>query len=123
MIGHNLAPAAVVTSALGSSTLSNASAFGRDLGTVNGYVVDDDTTRETREVTDDLGSDLGIKDWYSMHLMNICEGTYTPNATVSGAGLRATACTNMTTMCMLSPIRSRAFLAVRNFRLQSNSPF
>ena len=46
-----------------------------------------------------LASDLGIKQWYSMHMMDMCEGTYTPNATASGTKLNVTSCTNVTTMC------------------------
>lgn len=45
-----------------------------------------------------LAAELGIKQWYSMHLMDMCEGTYTPNATASGTKLNVTSCTNVTTM-------------------------
>jgi len=48
-----------------------------------------------------FATELGIKQWYSMHLMDMCEGTYTPNATASGAKLNVTSCTNVTAMCKI----------------------
>jgi hypothetical protein len=53
------------------------------------------------DVADTLAAELGIKQWYSMHLMNMCEGTYTPNATASGTQLNVSACTSPTAMCTM----------------------
>jgi len=41
---------------------------------------------------------LGIKQWYSLHLMDLCEGTYTPNATHKNAHLNVSTCSNQTAM-------------------------
>lgn len=51
------------------------------------------------DAADKLASELGIKQWYSMHMLDMCEGTYTPNATATSAQLNVTSCTNMTAMC------------------------
>lgn len=50
-------------------------------------------------IADKVAKTLGLKDWYSLHLMDMCEGTYTPNATANGAGLNVSSCTNQTAMC------------------------
>ncbi|KAB8292445.1 hypothetical protein EYC80_008166 [Monilinia laxa] len=49
-------------------------------------------------IADKVAKTLGIQDWYSLHLMDMCEGTYTPNATANGAGLNVSSCTNQTAM-------------------------
>lgn len=38
------------------------------------------------DLADGLAKELGIKEWYSLHVMNMCEGNYSPNATVKHAG-------------------------------------
>ncbi|APA13769.1 hypothetical protein sscle_11g085390 [Sclerotinia sclerotiorum 1980 UF-70] len=50
------------------------------------------------EIADKLAEKLGIQEWYSMHLMDTCEGSYTPNATAKGAGYNVSSCTNATAM-------------------------
>lgn len=42
---------------------------------------------------DKLAKKLGIHQFYSLHLMDACEGDFTPNATVPGAGYNVTNCT------------------------------
>jgi hypothetical protein len=49
-------------------------------------------------VADKLAKELGIKQWYSLHLMDLCEGTYAPNATERGANLNVSTCSNQTAM-------------------------
>ena len=49
-------------------------------------------------MADKLAKELGIKQWYSLHLMDLCEGTYTPNATEKGANLNVSTCSNQTAM-------------------------
>jgi len=55
------------------------------------------------EVADKLAADLGIKQWYSLHLLDMCEGVYTPNATARGAWYNATSCTNKTAIYHFDP--------------------
>jgi len=50
------------------------------------------------DVADKLAKELGIKQWYSLHLMDMCEGTYAPNATEKGAALNVSTCSNQTAM-------------------------
>jgi hypothetical protein len=53
------------------------------------------------DVTDAIAKELGIKEWYSLHLMDMCEGTYKPNATAKGAAKNVSRCSNQTAMCKL----------------------
>jgi hypothetical protein len=45
-------------------------------------------------VADQLAKELGIKQWYSLHILDVCEGTFTPNATIAKAGYNVTGCTS-----------------------------
>ncbi|KAK6598180.1 SUR7 family protein pun1-like protein 1 [Botrytis cinerea] len=57
------------------------------------------------EIADKLAETLGIEEWYSLHLMDMCQGYYTPNATSKGAGFNVSSCTNQTAMCWPSAIQ------------------
>ncbi|CAM1511340.1 Fc.00g088530.m01.CDS01 [Cosmosporella sp. VM-42] len=48
----------------------------------------------TGNIADELAKTLGISEWYSLHVMDACEGTYKPNASSPGAGLNTTNCTD-----------------------------
>jgi len=50
------------------------------------------------DIADKLAEELGIHQWYSLHLMNLCEGTYAPNATAKHAKKNVTKCTKQTAM-------------------------
>jgi len=58
----------------------------------------DDLNEIVGEVADKLAGELGISQWYSFHLLDMCEGTYKPNATAKGANKNITHCTNQTAM-------------------------
>ena len=45
------------------------------------------------KILDKLSEELGIKQFYSLHALNTCEGDFTPNATTPGAGFNVTNCT------------------------------
>lgn len=45
------------------------------------------------DIADKLAKALGIKQFYSLHLSDMCEGDFTPNATDANAGFNATKCT------------------------------
>jgi hypothetical protein len=55
------------------------------------------------DITDKLAEKLGIHQWYSLHMTDMCMGTYSPKATAKGASKNVSSCTNMTAMCMLIP--------------------
>jgi hypothetical protein len=42
---------------------------------------------------------LGIHEFYSFHLMNMCMGYYSPNGTAESAHKNVTGCTHRTAMC------------------------
>jgi len=58
----------------------------------------DDLNDIVGDVADKLAGELGISQWYSIHLMDMCEGMYKPNATEKGAHKNITHCTNQTAM-------------------------
>ncbi|KAB5572552.1 SUR7 protein [Coniochaeta sp. 2T2.1] len=45
------------------------------------------------DIADKLADKLGIKEFYSLHVMDACEGDFTPNVTTPGAGYNVTNCT------------------------------
>ncbi|KAG9237796.1 actin cortical patch SUR7/pH-response regulator pali [Amylocarpus encephaloides] len=50
------------------------------------------------DIVDKLSQKIGIKQFYSLHLMNRCEGNYKPNATDPSASKNVTKCSNQTAM-------------------------
>lgn len=69
---------ATATAALGSLESSAASILG-DVGD---------------DVADKLADELGIEQFYTLHIMDLCQGDYEPNATASGAWMNVTECTS-----------------------------
>ncbi|KAF5006193.1 hypothetical protein FDECE_7416 [Fusarium decemcellulare] len=47
----------------------------------------------TGDIADELADTLGVSEWYSIHVMTTCDGSYKPNATSPGAGYNVTNCT------------------------------
>jgi hypothetical protein len=45
------------------------------------------------DVADKLASELGIEQFYSVHVLDLCQGNYAPNATAENARLNLTSCT------------------------------
>ncbi|VUC27912.1 unnamed protein product [Clonostachys rosea] len=43
-------------------------------------------------IVDEVADKIGISDWYSIHVMNGCEGSFQPNGTVKSASLQTTNC-------------------------------
>jgi hypothetical protein len=107
-LGHDLIP--TTTSSSGSSPTSTSSGIGSSFSNLAHNVTDTiegDLDGIINDVADKLAKELGIKQWYSLHLMDLCEGTYTPNATEKGANLNVTECSNQTAMCKQIPANSR----------------
>ncbi|KAH7328129.1 actin cortical patch SUR7/pH-response regulator pali [Stachybotrys elegans] len=48
----------------------------------------------TGGVADILADEIGISEWYSLHVMTYCQGQYRPNATAHNAGLNVTECSD-----------------------------
>ncbi|EFY99024.1 SUR7 protein [Metarhizium robertsii ARSEF 23] len=48
----------------------------------------------TGAIADEIAKKIGIKQWYSLHIMDSCEGYFQPNATAPGAALNVTNCTS-----------------------------
>ena len=48
---------------------------------------------------DDVADALGISDWYSIHVMNACEGNFESNSNASSTSLNTTSCTEASAGC------------------------
>lgn len=46
------------------------------------------------DVADRLADELGISQFYTVHIMDMCQGDYAPNATANGAWMNLTECTS-----------------------------
>ncbi|QSZ33182.1 hypothetical protein DSL72_002768 [Monilinia vaccinii-corymbosi] len=102
-VGRNLIP----TTTGGSGSTPTSISLGGIASSLSGLIPRDPGIGDAianalgdieNNIADKLAKTLGIKDWYSLHLMDMCEGTYTPNATAKGAKYNATSCTNQTAM-------------------------
>lgn len=51
------------------------------------------------DIAGDIAETLGISEWYSLHVMDACEGNYSPNSTAEGASLNITECTGSQAGC------------------------
>ncbi|TDZ22761.1 SUR7 family protein pun1 [Colletotrichum orbiculare MAFF 240422] len=47
----------------------------------------------TSDIADRLANELGISEWYSLHLMDVCQGEFAPNVTAPNPWLNVTKCT------------------------------
>ncbi|KAG6007547.1 hypothetical protein E4U21_005848 [Claviceps maximensis] len=56
--------------------------------------IKDKVNEVTGQIADKVIKGLGIKEWYSLHVMNSCEGYWSPNATVMDPGLNVTNCSS-----------------------------
>jgi hypothetical protein len=101
-VGQNIISIKTASDTTPSSALiSTISSNARDKMISTDVKVSRDLNGIIGDSANKFATDLGIKQWYSMHLMDMCEGTYTPNATTSGAQLNVTSCTNITAMCKI----------------------
>jgi hypothetical protein len=51
-----------------------------------------DLETAANDAADKLADKLGIHQWYSLHIINICQGAFTPNATAIGARYNVSGC-------------------------------
>ncbi|KAI1298899.1 actin cortical patch SUR7/pH-response regulator pali [Xylaria venustula] len=55
--------------------------------------ITDGINNVTNGVADKIIGELGISEWYSLHVMTICEGMFAPNASAPGSWYNLTNCT------------------------------
>ncbi|KAI0541118.1 actin cortical patch SUR7/pH-response regulator pali [Xylaria digitata] len=58
-----------------------------------GQDITDGINNVTNGIADKITEELGISEWYSLHIMTLCEGMFSPNASDSGARYNLTNCT------------------------------
>jgi hypothetical protein len=97
-LGHNILSTATTSSGPTPTATSIGSFFSSIAHNVSN-TIEGDINGIIGDVADKLAKELGIKQWYSLHLMDLCEGTFTPNATEKGASLNVSTCSNQTAMC------------------------
>ncbi|KAK8106267.1 hypothetical protein PG999_009626 [Apiospora kogelbergensis] len=92
--GHDLVP---------TKTTGGSEPTTTDKGGIGGFFssvvatlessITDELNEIGNDIADKLSAELGISQWYSLHVMNACEGNYAPNATSPGAWFNQTNCT------------------------------
>lgn len=97
-LGHDLVPTSTSSSSSATSTSNSISSFFSNLEHNVTVSLENDLGDIENDIADKLAEELGIQQWYSMHLMTLCEGMYKPNATARNARLNITHCTNQTAM-------------------------
>ncbi|KAH8590546.1 actin cortical patch SUR7/pH-response regulator pali [Bisporella sp. PMI_857] len=102
MLGHVLVdvPSATTSGAAPSATsigswLENTA---KNLTNEISDKVEEELNEIIGDLADKLAEELGTHQWYSLHLMNMCEGNYLPNATEKHTKKNVTHCTKQTAM-------------------------
>ncbi|KAI1190040.1 actin cortical patch SUR7/pH-response regulator pali [Nemania serpens] len=67
-----------------------------------GQDITDGINNVTNGIADQITEDLGISQWYSLHVMTICEGMFAPNASSPSAWYNLTNCTAQQTSLRLN---------------------
>jgi hypothetical protein len=93
--GHNLVPTSTTGGSEPTSTGSGGigSFFSNVVETIASEI-GDELNDIADDISDKLSEELGISQWYSLHLMTACEGNFAPNATAPGAWYNVTNCTD-----------------------------
>jgi len=106
-LGQNLINTTKTTS--GSTPTSTSSGIGSIFSSITGEIhnitstIEGDLNGLINDAADDLAKALGIQEWYSLHLMDMCYGTYSPNATAHGASMNVTNCTSPVALFHFNP--------------------
>lgn len=107
--GDSPSSSATTTSATATSTSSDG---GGILGGIGGIITSIEASAtavvgsiesEAASILNDIGNDivdkladeLGIDQFYSVHVMDLCQGDYSPNATASSTSYNVTNCTTV----------------------------
>ncbi|KAI1656690.1 actin cortical patch SUR7/pH-response regulator pali [Daldinia decipiens] len=93
--GHDLVP--TPSSSASQPTATSGDGFGWDdiqdgLDDIESQIIDE-LNDIANDIADQLSRELGISQWYSIHVMTACEGNFAPNATSPGAWYNTTNCT------------------------------
>src|SRR3569833_740354 len=96
MLGHDLVPTpsggnSPTTTSGGSGVGGFVSGLGASATAAIG-AAESKLASSEGDIADKLASEIGIKQFYSLHAMDTCEGYFTPNATAPGAGYNTTNC-------------------------------
>ncbi len=51
------------------------------------------------DMANKLAKEIGVQQWYSLHAMDVCQGTFLPNATTPKARYNVTSCTQPLNTC------------------------
>jgi hypothetical protein len=98
-LGHSLIPNTTSTSAPTPTSLGSFfSSVAQNVSNAIEGELEDIANDVVGDVADKLAAALGIHQFYSLHLMDLCEGQYEPNATAKGAHKNVTKCSNQTAM-------------------------
>lgn len=104
-LGHELVPTS--TSSSSSSATSTSSSLGSFISSLAKNVTDyieGELSDIEGDIADKLAEELGISQWYSLHLMDLCQGSYAPNATAKNSKKNTTECSNQTAMCKCNSV-------------------
>lgn len=91
--GHDLIPTATTGGSEPTTTDSGWEGWFTSVVATIASEIGDELNDIGNDIADKLSAELGISQWYSLHVMNACEGSYSPNATTPGAGYNTTNCT------------------------------
>ncbi|KFY52726.1 hypothetical protein V496_08217 [Pseudogymnoascus sp. VKM F-4515 (FW-2607)] len=98
-LGHDTSP---TTSGSSSEPTSVGSWLNDIAGDPKGDIMEEfDEIRD--DVADKLAEKLGIHQWYNLHLMDMCMGTYTPKPTDEDAKKNTSSCTPVKAMYHFDP--------------------
>jgi hypothetical protein len=101
-LGENLIPTPAIGGNKPTTTTSGGGIGGFFSGIVSSATaaigdgigaLESDVASFENEVADMLAKKLGIHEFYSLHLMDGCDGYFTPNATSPDPGFNVTNCT------------------------------
>lgn len=93
MLGHNLFD----SNGGGGGGANSGGLLGGLTGLIPGGIrdgVEDLLNGVAGGVTDRLAASLGISQWYSLHVLESCEGNFAPSASDPKASLNVTECTS-----------------------------
>lgn len=120
MFGHDLVPTPTSSSNPTATESGIGGIFTSILHTVTS-TIENDLNNISNDIADKLSADLGIHQWYSLHLMDACEGSYTPNAT-HATGYNVSNCTTPTAGCKSQSCRVCRAISVNWQQITSTSP-
>ncbi|KAK6192987.1 hypothetical protein LQW54_012911 [Pestalotiopsis sp. IQ-011] len=91
--GHDLVPTPTSGSSEPTSTDDSWGSFFTSVVETLASEISDELSDIENDIADKLSAELGISQWYSLHVMTACEGNFAPNATSAGAWYNTTNCT------------------------------